>query len=344
MSSIVKLFIFLIFSAIFIFFLISISNVVKLIIVSALFAYLLDPVVNFIESRGLSRSSATIILFVCLTIFFVSLFFLIQPIIISEIDSLKQGINLSHAEMMITNLENFIVSKLSFLGLKELNLFDKLRNSFLSFGDWLFSHVLDAASFLTSIIIVPFNVFFLLKDGREFKRTIIYLIPNKYFEFSLYLIYKLNLQVGNYIRGQLFDALVVGLLSIFALWALKVKYFFLIGVFAGIANLIPYFGPIAGATIAVVVSILQTGSFQMALYIIVVFIVIKLFDDIIVQPLVVAKSVHMNALIVLLAILAGGKLFGILGMLLSVPVTGFLLIVIREGIENYKKYRINFQT
>jgi len=82
----------------------------------------------------------------------------------------------------------------------------------------------------------------------------------------------------------------------------------------------------------------------MALYIIVVFIVIKLFDDIIVQPLVVAKSVHMNALIVLLAILAGGKLFGILGMLLSVPVTGFLLIVIREGIENYKKYRINFQT
>jgi predicted PurR-regulated permease PerM len=78
----------------------------------------------------------------------------------------------------------------------------------------------------------------------------------------------------------------------------------------------------------------------MALYVILAFSLIKLLDDAIVQPVIVAKSVHMHPLTVLLAVLAGGKLFGILGMLLSVPVVGFLKVVLHEGIMNYRKYGI----
>jgi len=118
-----------------------------------------------------------------------------------------------------------------------------------------------------------------------------------------------------------------------------VKYFFMIGVFAGLANLIPYFGPLVGVILAVIVSILQTGSFSMAFYIIGVFIVIKIIDDVFLQPVVVAKSVHMSPLIVLLAVLIGGKLFGILGMLLAVPFTGFIKVVVHESILNYQRYK-----
>ena len=118
-----------------------------------------------------------------------------------------------------------------------------------------------------------------------------------------------------------------------------VKYFFMIGVFAGLANLIPYFGPLVGVILAVIVSILQTGSFSMAFYIIGVFIVIKIIDDVFLQPVVVARSVHMSPLIVLLAVLIGGKLFGILGMLLAVPFTGFIKVVVHESILNYQRYK-----
>lgn len=113
----------------------------------------------------------------------------------------------------------------------------------------------------------------------------------------------------------------------------------MIGVFAGLANLIPYFGPLVGVILAVIVSILQTGSFSMAFYIIGVFIVIKIIDDVFLQPVVVARSVHMSPLIVLLAILIGGKLFGILGMLLAVPFTGFIKVVVHESILNYQRYK-----
>jgi predicted PurR-regulated permease PerM len=118
-----------------------------------------------------------------------------------------------------------------------------------------------------------------------------------------------------------------------------IKYYILIGTFAGIANLVPYFGPIAGAVLAVILSVLQTGSFHLAFYILITFAIIKIIDDAVIQPVVIAKSVHMHPLTVLISVLAGGKLFGILGMLLSVPVVGFLKVVGVESLRNYRRYR-----
>jgi predicted PurR-regulated permease PerM len=207
------------------------------------------------------------------------------------------------------------------------------------FGDWIFSHVLDAASVITSMILIPFIVFFLIKDGRDFKKSFVSIMPNRYFEFTLYLFYKLNSQVGNYLRGQMIDALIVGILSTAAMWLIGVKYFILVGTFAGLANVVPYFGPIAGAVLAVILSVLQTGSFHLSLYVLIAFAIIKLIDDAVIQPVVVAKSVHMHPLTVLLSVLAGGKLFGILGMLLSVPVVGFLKVIALESLRNYRRYR-----
>jgi putative permease len=178
-----------------------------------------------------------------------------------------------------------------------------------------------------------------MKDGRKFKKELVSIVPNRYFEFSLYLLHKINTQVGNYLRGQVLDATIVGIFSTCTLWLLGVKYFFIIGAFAGIANLVPYFGPITGAIIAVIVSVLQTGSFHLAFYVIIAFIIIKLIDDIIILPVVMSKSVHVSPLTVLLAIMIGGKLFGVIGMLLSVPFTGFIKVVIHESIMNYRRYR-----
>jgi putative permease len=334
-----KIILFLIASVLIIGFLAAISNIVKLVIISALLAYILEPIASFLESRGMSRLSATatIFLFIFTVVGVLSIVFL--PVLSGEIKALQSGFNTEKTEIMVSHFENFLVNNLAFLGIKDLNLLSKIQDATSRIGSWLFTHLFDAASLITSMVLAPFIVFFILKDGRRFKKAFVSILPNRYFEFSLYLFHKLNIQVGNYLRGQMIDSTIVGLLSIFALWLLDVKYFFIIGVFTGIANMIPYFGPVTGATIAIIVSILQTGSLNMVVYIFIAFIIIRLIDDIFIQPLIVAKSVHMNPMTVLLAVLIGGKLFGILGMLLSVPITGFLKVVVTESIVNYRRYR-----
>lgn len=319
-------------------FLAAVSDIVKLIIISALLAYVLDPLANLLESRGMTRASATVSIFLLFFVFTGLSYVIFFPLLSGEIKALQGGVNPEKAGLMVIHLENFLVTNLSFLGINNLNLLDRLQNSMATLGDWILNHFLDAASVITSMILIPFIVFFLMKDGREFKRAFVSIMPNRYFEFTLYLFHKLNKQIGNYLRGQLIDAAIVGTLSICALWFIEVKYFFLIGVFAGLANLIPYFGPVAGAGIALVVSILQTGSFHMAFYVIIAFTLIKLIDDTLIQPIVVAKTVHMHPLTVLLSVLIGGKLFGILGMLLCVPIVGFIKVVAHESIMNYRKY------
>ena len=320
-------------------FLTAVSNIVKMVIISALLAYILDPLANFLESRGMSRTSATVAIFAVFFIFTGISYMVFLPLLSGEIQALQSGLNPAKAGLMIDRLEDFMVANIPFLGGKDLNLLTRLENSMAKTGEWIFDHFLDTASVITSMILIPFIIFFLMKDGREFKKAFVSIMPNQYFEFTLYLLYKLNAQIGNYLRGQFIDATIIGVLSVGALWFIGVKYFFIIGTFAGLANLIPYFGPIAGATIAIIVSILQTGSFHMALYVIIAFTLIKLFDDILIQPIVVARTVHMHPLVVLLSVLIGGKLFGILGMLLSVPIVGFMKVVVRESIHNYRRYR-----
>src|SRR4030042_34124 len=284
-SNMVKITIFFIAFIILISFLAVISDIVKLMIISALLAYVLDPLASFLESRGMSRTSATsaIFLFIFAIACISSVVFL--PVLYEEIKALQVGFNSEKAGLMVSDFENFLVNNLAFLGVKDLNLLSRIQGAMARVGSWIFDHFLDAASVITGMVLIPFIVFFLMKDGRRFKQAFVSIMPNRYFEFTLYLFYKLNIQIGNYLRGQLLDAIIVGIFSIVA------------------------------------------------------FTLIRLIDDILVQPIVVAKSVHMHPLIVLLAVLIGGKLFGILGMLLSVPVVGFLKVVVHESIINYRRYR-----
>jgi len=105
-----------------------------------------------------------------------------------------------------------------------------------------------------------------------------------------------------------------------------------------LANLIPYLGPLAGALTAMLVCI-SNGSMKTALYSLLAFLLVKLVDDAFVQPLVVGRSVRMHPLLVLFVIIIGGKYFGILGMLLAVPITGFLKVALAEVALYFRKCR-----
>lgn len=319
-------------------FLVAIGDLVKLVIISALLAYILDPLVTLIESNGINRTPATAILFAAIALILGLILILLMPLISAELFDMSNGIDPEKVKQAFARLDNSIKEALSFLGIPDLHLSDRLADTVIQFGNSLFSNLFDVFSIFTNMVLTPFIVFFLLKDSRSIKKYFISLVPNRYFELTCNLIYKMDVQLGNYLRGQILDALVVGILSISALWLLDVKNAFFIGTFAGIANVIPYIGPLCGAVLGVGLSLLETGDLMFAFYIALAFGVVQLIDNAVLQPNIVARNVDLPPLAVLLVVIIGGKFFGILGMLLSVPVTAIVKVFLQEGIHIYRQY------
>jgi len=172
------------------------------------------------------------------------------------------------------------------------------------------------------------------------KKIFVEYVPNRYFEMTLTFLHKVDQQLGSYLRGQFFEAFVVGLLAVIALGILDVEYFTLIGIFAGLANMIPYVGPVAGAIPAIIVVIVNGGSIYMVLYVIIAFALIQLIDNIVLQPLVMSRSVNLHPLAIVLAILVAGQFFGLLGMLLAVPAAGVIKVTSRELYDGFRKFKI----
>jgi len=316
-----------------------ISDLVKILIISALLAFVLDPLALLMESRGISRTLAAVILFCSIIAAGVIAILLLIPLFFGDINSIQINLDSAQTTALISKIEHVIENDLAFLGIKDIHLMEKIQKTIGSMGEWFVKHLIDLVSLMIHIILIPFITFFFLKDGRKFKKIFVSMVPNKYFEFTLRLISNLETQVANYLRGQFMDAMIVGILATIALWIVGVEYFLFIGVFAGLANFIPYFGPIVGTALAVVVSLLNNGSIETVFYILLAFAAVKLIDDTTVQPYVVGKSVNMHPMIVLLVIIIGGKFFGILGMFLSVPTAGFIKVVLQESIVNLRKYR-----
>ena len=323
-------------------FLYYIGSLVKLFIVSAMLAYVLDPVATEMESRGMSRIGATGVIFLAIGLIIGTVVVFGIPAIVEEIQSLQTPQSAEQTRQVIRSLEKVIQEKFAFLGVHDLHLEEKIQAAKVQFSNDLLEYLLDhAVKLITHLVAIPFIIFFLLKDGREMKRAIIHALPNRYFEFALNLIHKMDMQLGQYLRGQFLDAAIFGILSTIALGILRVKYFMFVGAFAGIANIIPYVGPIAGAGLASVITLMNSPDLSRLAYVLLAFAIVKLMDDSIVQPLAVAKSVDMHPLLVLVAVIVGGQFFGILGMLISVPLVGCLKVTIKESVALSRRYHLS---
>ena len=155
---------------------------------------------------------------------------------------------------------------------------------------------------------------------------------------TLNVVYKIGIKLGKYIRSWLIEAAVVGVLSMLGLLFMGVKYSIIIGVAAGIANLIPYLGPVVGAVPAILVTLIQTGNLEMVLPIIGLFVAIRVVDDLIIVPAVYSKGAEIHPLTIVLLILIAAEIGGILGMVLAVPLYTVLSVIAKEtywGLESY---------
>ncbi|MDP6041751.1 MAG: AI-2E family transporter [Candidatus Latescibacteria bacterium] len=193
---------------------------------------------------------------------------------------------------------------------------------------------------LTFVIIVPLVLFFFLAEGRTIKRAMIELVPNQYFEMVLNLLYRIDVQLGGYIRGMVLSVMIISLLSVTGLYFIELEYFLVIGTLAGLANVIPYLGPLIGIVAGVIAAALQysTLSVGVVVPVVIVFLIVQVMDNVFVAPVVVARSVNLHPLVVIFVVLVGSQLFGAVGMLLAVPATAVIKVsaqTIYEGLRSY---------
>ncbi len=318
----------------------SLRDILTLLIIAALLAYILDPVVSYLEARGLSRSYATFIIFLTIIAIIGIGGWLFLPGLFNELLTLQSNMTPGDGGGFIKSIEIFFQKHLSFIDIKEFDLQGKISSLLNSISEQMLVLLGSLVSLVSTLVIIPFVVFFLLRDGRKMKKIFIEYIPNRYFEMTLNFLHKVDQQLGSYLRGQFTESFVVGLLSVIALWILDVKYFTLIGIFAGLANMIPYVGPVAGAVPAIIVVIANNGDTTMILYVILAFAIVQIIDNILLQPLVMSKSVNLHPLAIVLAILVAGKFFGLMGMLLAVPATGVIKVTSRELYQGIRRFKL----
>jgi predicted PurR-regulated permease PerM len=320
-----------------------VASVLSPLLISLILSLLLTPLIDAMENIGINRGAAVGIIFVILGgAIIISLKFLI-PGLNQEIQSLSKALENQDPNTLIDKLQITLTQRIPILKNPEIarEVSARLHGMFTGLLTKSLNMIFAILSSFTLIVTVPFITFFFLKDGYRIKKFIIQSVPNRYFEMSLNLLYKTNQQLGNYIRGQLLVSSIVGTLSVIALYSLHVPYFFVIGVMAGLANMIPYFGPIVGALPAILVAVVENGSLGSVLGIVIAFAMIQLLDNVLISPVIVSRSVQIHPLLVIIVILVGSNVGGIFGMLVAVPTFAVAQVIVKELIWSFKHYRLS---
>ena len=337
-----KVFLFLLGVVLLFYFSFVLINVLVLIAVSILLGFIFAPFVRLLEGQGFTRTISTLIIFTFFGfLLYLSLSFVI-PKFFFQMDQVLNSLKDFSLNKELNVLENRILSIFPLFDKGELSL--KIQGIMsTSFND-IINHITQYVSSIVSVavflLIVPFITFYLLKDSAVIQKGLIHIVPNKYFEMSYWILKRISLQLGRFVRGWIFDAMFVGIVIGFGFYFIGLPNALPLGVIAGIGHLVPYLGPVIGGIPAIILSIIQTGDLSQVPLIMMIVALTYTLDNGFVQPYVFSKSVDMHPLIIILLIIIGSELFGIIGMLLAVPTATVIKTAATEIYFAYKNYSI----
>ena len=300
--------------------------------------YFLSPFVDWLEGRGLSHNMSVSLVFAILGL----LGLLYLPAFLTPLFEAKTALAadaktyLEGAKKLIFALIDWAQAKTDFI--KNANLRANLDNHLTNYlhediPQKIPTVALNILSFVPLLLLVPFTAFFLLRDGRDFKKSIVRGIPNAFFERALFLFYRVDRQVTGFLRGVFFEAAVVGVLIgagyylIEATHTAMPRHYILIGLLAAVFNLVPYLGPLLVYVIAVIIAYSDTGSSDTALWLTGLFIITKLIDDFLVAPMVLGKSMKIHPVAVVFALFIAGELAGFVGLIMALPALGVTIVI-----------------
>ena len=172
------------------------------------------------------------------------------------------------------------------------------------------------------------------------RRSFLRLVPNRYFEVTLAILDKVESSLGRYLRALLVQCSAVAGVASLLLSLTGLDYAIAVGIFAGLANSIPYFGPAVGFIAGSLVGVAQTGDLSLITPVLIAMVLTQLSDNLIFQPFIFSKAAQAHPLVILFVVLIGAQLAGIVGMLVAIPLTTVLRVIVSEVFWSVRHYRI----
>ena len=313
-----------------------------------LLAYLGDPLADRFEDLGLSRSWAVVAVFVVMIIIISVAMLIFIPLIGNQVDKVGEQLPVIFSliqnqfipwlnerfglELSIPNLQQIkssISSHWQTTGSVVTQFLQKVTKSSLVLVDWLFN-----------LVLVPVVTFYLLRDWDRMVLFIRELLPRRIEPKVIRVALEIDEVLGAFLRGQLMVMFLLGVIYTFGLWIVGLDLAVLVGFTAGLASVVPYLGVIIGISFASLATLLQfpVGSELLSLLLLVwmVFGVGQIIEGFLLTPWLVGDRIGLHPVAVIFAILAGGQLFGFVGVLLALPIAAVVMVFLRHIHRNYK--------
>lgn len=320
------------------------SNLVVFLVLAMILSYILDPFANRLQAAGMNRTLGITLILATVILILVFISTSVIPIIANQMAELTAQLSIENIRQIVIQIENQFTNQFEFIppGFLEENV--TLAMNELFNVNQISSVVSNALGIFTSIfsavLVVPFAAFFFLKDGSKIRRDLLRLVPNKYFETTLTVIDKIEQRLSLYFRSVLLQSILVALSSWATLSVAGLDNSMSVGIAVGLANTIPYFGPILGYFLSIIVSIIETGNFSLVAACILAILIVQLLDNLLFQPMLFSRSADMHPVAILFIILIGAETAGILGMLIAIPIATVIKITITQLSWSFNNYQV----
>lgn len=318
------------------------ASVLTPFLVAALLAYLTDPLVSRLQKLHIPRTGAVVLVFT-------GLVFVILLLVLMLIPSLQRQFN-----ALVTKLpdllnwlqQNGLPWLSQRLGLEETIDIKQMTTNLTQ--HWQQAGDVAAAVFKTvsqsghtvliwgmNLVLIPVVFFYLLRDWKQVLTEIRVLLPRSLEPLAMQLLRECNEVLSAFFRGQLVVMLVLGLIYAICLKFVGIDAALLIGIVAGLLSIVPYLGFISGFIITIIAAIVQYHDASHLLWVIGIFIGGHILEGMVLTPWLVGDKIGLHPVAVIFAILAGGQLFGFLGVLLALPVAAVIMVLIRYLKQQY---------
>ncbi|TWT11981.1 AI-2E family transporter [Streptococcus sp. sy004] len=312
-------------------------------VMSTILYYLLEPMVTWIEKRGMQRVAAIAFVFilVLLGVLLVLANFvpMAQEQVMSFIRNLptytrqveKQAVQLLQ-DPRLANFRPQLEDVVDNLSQKAVDYAETFSRDAVS---WLGSLAATIAKVAVAIIIAPFILFYFLRDSQQMKTGLVSIIPTKMRPSATRILSGINEQLSGYVQGQVTVAIVVGIMFSIMFSLINLPYALTLGVLAGILNMIPYLGSFL-AMIPVVILALVDGPVMLA-KVLLVFTIEQTVEGRFVTPLVLGSKLSIHPITIMFILLISGSIFGVWGVFLGIPFYASVKVVVKEMFEWYKQ-------